>query len=190
MDDGLLPWLALAGAGALHGLNPASGWALAAVWGARRGARGIAWRALGPLAVGHLVAIGLLVTAVRQGLPVEGGAVRAMAWGLLAVAAALHCAHRTPQRLRAAAGPVSLALGAFVMAGLHGAGMAFVPALMPLCTGEGAAAGLTNALGVALAGLGVHLAAMLLVTVAMAAGVARLVRAWGARQRRGRVLHC
>lgn len=27
------PWLAVAGAGILHGLNPASGWVFAAAWG-------------------------------------------------------------------------------------------------------------------------------------------------------------
>jgi hypothetical protein len=129
MDDSLWPWLMLAGAGALHGLNPASGWALGAVWSARRGARGTAWRALGPLAVGHVAAIGLLVITVRQGMPVDGGAVRPLAWVLLAMAAALHCSHRVPLRLREAAGPVGLALGTFVMAGLHGAGSSFVPAL-------------------------------------------------------------
>jgi hypothetical protein len=32
----LWPWLTAAGAGALHGLHPAGGWALAAVWGLRR----------------------------------------------------------------------------------------------------------------------------------------------------------
>jgi hypothetical protein len=182
MDDSLWPWLTLAGAGALHGLNPASGWALAAVWSARRGARGTAWRALGPLAVGHVAAIGLLVVTVRQGMPVDGGAVRAWAWVLVAVAAALHCSHRVPLRLRAAAGPVGLALGAFVMAGLHGAGSSFVPALMPLCAGTQTA--VAHALGFALAGVGVHVAAMLLVTAAMAGGGARLMQAWRARLRR------
>ena len=180
MDDSLWPWLMLAGAGALHGLNPASGLALAAVWSARRGARGTAWRALGPLAVGHVAAIGLLVITVRQGMPVDGGAVRALAWVLVAVAAVLHCSHRVPLRLRAAAGPVGLALGAFVMAGAQGAGLALVPALMPLCVGRGASVELPGALGLALAGVGVHLAAMLLVTGAMVAGGGRLVRAWRA----------
>ena len=32
----LWPWLTAAGAGALHGLHPAGGWALAAAWGVRR----------------------------------------------------------------------------------------------------------------------------------------------------------
>ena len=35
--DSLWPWLAVAGAGALHGLNPCTGWGLAAVCGIRAG---------------------------------------------------------------------------------------------------------------------------------------------------------
>jgi|JI6StandDraft_1071083.scaffolds.fasta_scaffold122479_2 hypothetical protein len=34
----LWPWLTATGAGALHGLHPAGGWALAAAWGVRRSA--------------------------------------------------------------------------------------------------------------------------------------------------------
>lgn len=195
MDTALVPWLALAGAGALHGLNPASGWALTAVWGMRRGEGGSAWRALWPLAVGHVAAIGVLVLAVRQGIAFDGGTVRALAWALLAVAALLHCAHRTPPPVRAAAGPVGLALGAFVLAAPQGAGLALVPALMPLCVGTGASAGLPEALSLALAGLSVHLAAMLLVAGVMATGSARIVQAWRARAtthgpRRGLMTAC
>ncbi len=47
----LWPWMALAGLGALHGLNPANGWMFAAAWGvhARDGSR--ARRALPPIAI-------------------------------------------------------------------------------------------------------------------------------------------
>lgn len=184
MDDSIAPWLALAAAGALHGLHPASGWALAAAWGARRDGRGSAWRALGPLAVGHGVAIGVFALATGRGIALDG-AVRTGAWVLLAVAAVLHGSHRTPRCVRAPAGQVGLALGAFVAAGLHGAGLALVPALMPMCVGAGgsASAGVGAALGTALAGTGVHLAAMLAVTGVMATVGSRVVRAWRGRTR-------
>jgi hypothetical protein len=42
----LWPWLAVAAAGALHGLNPATGWMWAACWGLRSGDLGQALRAL------------------------------------------------------------------------------------------------------------------------------------------------
>ncbi|MEO7157782.1 MAG: hypothetical protein ABI039_09485 [Vicinamibacterales bacterium] len=40
------PWLAVVGVGALHGLNPASGWMFAAAWGDRSRNRTQALRAL------------------------------------------------------------------------------------------------------------------------------------------------
>ena len=50
-DEGTMtpwPWLAVAGVGALHGLNPATGWAFVAASGVRAGRRAPAWRALAP----------------------------------------------------------------------------------------------------------------------------------------------
>ncbi|WP_335340208.1 hypothetical protein [Collimonas arenae] len=69
----LWPWLAVAGLGAFHGLNPASGWLFAAAWGVRSRDRQKALRALIPIAVGHSASVGLLAAAVALGL-VEGGA--------------------------------------------------------------------------------------------------------------------
>jgi hypothetical protein len=52
------PWIAIAGLGALHGLNPASGWPWAAACGWRGGGNAAALRALRPLAVGlHMAAM-------------------------------------------------------------------------------------------------------------------------------------
>jgi hypothetical protein len=51
--SGWLPWLAVAGVGALHGLNPATGWLFAAVRGVRARDCGQALRALVPIAIGH-----------------------------------------------------------------------------------------------------------------------------------------
>ena len=57
---GLWPWLAVAGLGALHGLNPASGWPFAAARSLRSQGRVRALRALGPIAAGHLLSVALL----------------------------------------------------------------------------------------------------------------------------------
>jgi hypothetical protein len=54
------PWLAVAGAGALHGLNPAAGWAFAAACGMRSRDRTQSLRALLPMAVGHATSIALV----------------------------------------------------------------------------------------------------------------------------------
>src|SRR5690606_2020750 len=66
---------------------------------------------------------------------------------------------------------VGLALGSFLMSGAHGAGLMLVPALVPLCLGTGpvSEADAAGALVLALTAVGVHMAAMLLVTGAMAA---------------------
>ena len=58
------PWLALAGAGALHGLNPATGWMFAAAWGVHSHDRAQALRALMPIAVGHTTSVVLVAAAV------------------------------------------------------------------------------------------------------------------------------
>lgn len=86
-------------------------------------------------------------------------------------------------RLRKPAGPVGLALWSFGVATVHGAGLALVPALAPLCGGNGAAGGvasggdgLSTPLLFALAALGVHTLAMLAVTGAMAAAACRGVQ--------------
>ena len=65
------PWLAVAGVGALHGLNPATGWMFAAAWGVRSRDRAQALRALMPIAVGHATSVALVAAAVALG-PVDG----------------------------------------------------------------------------------------------------------------------
>jgi len=47
--------------GALHGLNPGMGWLFAVALGVQRGERRTVWRALGPLALGHALAIAAAV---------------------------------------------------------------------------------------------------------------------------------
>ena len=57
------PWLAVAGLGALHGLNPATGWILATASGLRSGDRRRALRALAPIAAGHAASVALGASA-------------------------------------------------------------------------------------------------------------------------------
>ena len=49
----LWPWVAVAGVGALHGLNPATGWVLAAARGVNAHDRMQALRALMPIGAGR-----------------------------------------------------------------------------------------------------------------------------------------
>ncbi|WP_116748353.1 hypothetical protein [Acidovorax sp. 99] len=63
MDATLWPWLAAAAMGALHGLNPLTGWGLATTWSLCARDHSMPLRALLPMAVGHLAAVAL--TAAR-----------------------------------------------------------------------------------------------------------------------------
>jgi len=168
----LLPWLAVAAAGALHGLNPATGWLLAAASGVRAGDRGHALRALVPIGVGHAASIALVAGAVTLGLALDRTVLQAAAGGLLLVAASVHVARRAKSRLRAPAGNAGLALWSFMMATAHGAGLMLVPALVPICTADASAGPITSSgsLFLALAAVALHGAAMLAVTGAIAAG--------------------
>jgi hypothetical protein len=173
--QGLWPWLAVAGVGALHGLNPATGWMLAAARGVRQRDKAQALRALLPIAAGHAASVTLVAAAVVFGLALDRGLVRAAATGLLVVVAVLHLSGRTPRMARAPAGHAGLALWSFLVSSAHGAGLMLVPALMPLCLGGASAsaqdATASDALVLALAAVAVHTAAMLAVTGLVASGV-------------------
>jgi hypothetical protein len=171
----LWPWLAVAGVGALHGLNPATGWMWAAAWGLRSRDRAQALRALMPIAVGHAASVGFVAAAVAFGLSMDRTVLQVLAGGLFVVVAVVHLCGRTPKAARSPAGHVGLALWSFMMSTAHGAGLMLVPALIPLCMGTapGRGLGASGSLMLALAAVGVHTAAMLAVTGVIAAGVCR-----------------
>jgi hypothetical protein len=171
----LWPWLAVAGVGALHGLNPATGWMWAAAWGVRSRDRAQALRALVPIAVGHATSVGLVAAAVAFGLSMDRTVLQVLAGGLFVVVAIVHLWGRTPKAARAPAGHAGLALWSFMMSTAHGAGLMLVPALIPLCMGAapGREVGASGSLMLALAAVGVHTAAMLAVTGVIATGVCR-----------------
>ena len=176
----LWPWLAVAGLGALHGLNPATGWMFAAAWGVRAHDRAQALRALMPIAVGHAASIALVAGAVALGLSMDRVVLQVLA-GALLVALAVHhlLRRRAAKRVAAPAGHAGLALWSFMMSTAHGAGLMLVPALIPLCMGDGPAReiGASGSLMLALAAVAVHTMAMLAVTGLIATGVCRGVDA-------------
>jgi hypothetical protein len=171
----LWPWFVVAGVGALHGLNPAGGWPLAAAWSLRSRDRSQALRALLPIAAGHLASVALVGAAVVWGLSMDRVVLQVLAGGLLAVTVILHLSGRIPQRARAPAGHAGLALWSFMMSTAHGAGLMLVPALIPLCAGDASVLESTGSgpLTLALAAVGVHMASMLVVTGVVAMGVCR-----------------
>lgn len=168
------PWLAIAGVGAVHALNPATGWMFAAACGVRAGDRTRVMTAMLPIGAGHIVSIALVAGAFALGLSLDRVAMQLLAGGLLAVVVLCLLSRGTPKRVRAPAGHAGLALWSFVMSTAHGAGLMLLPALMPLCFGG--AAGKVTASGsliLALAAGTVHTASMLLTTGLIAAGVFR-----------------
>jgi hypothetical protein len=100
----LWPWLAVAGVGALHGLNPATGWMLAAAWGVRSRDRVRALHALMPIAVGHATSVALVAAAVAFGVALDRVLLQTLAGGLLVVITLAHLSGRTPMPARGAAG--------------------------------------------------------------------------------------
>jgi hypothetical protein len=185
----LWPWLALAGLGAFHGINPAMGWLFAVALGLHRHSRTVLLTALLPIALGHALAIAVVALAVvLLGVVIDPRAVR-MTAGLLLISWALwHTLWGARHRPRFGMQVGLLGLGAwsFLMATTHGAGLMLVPVLIPLCLAASPAQELTAAgsLPIALAAVGVHTLAMLATTAAIALvvyqwlGVAFLRRGW------------
>ena len=65
------PWIALAGLGAFHGLNPAMGWLFAVALGLHRHSRSTVLLALVPIAIGHFLSVALVAAAfIATGLVV------------------------------------------------------------------------------------------------------------------------
>ena len=182
------PWLALAGLGIFHGLNPAMGWLFAVALGMHRKSRRLVFVSLLPIAAGHAVSIAIfagLLAATGYLIPTD--LVRVVAAALLLGWAAYHWrfGHRHRVRFGMQTGLWGLCIWSFLMATAHGAGIMLWPALMPLCfPAESGAGGSGRLLGPALAGVGTHTLAMLATTAAVAGlvydrlGVAVLRHAW------------
>ena len=185
----LWPWLTLAGLGAFHGLNPAMGWLFAVALGQHRHSRRVVLLSLLPIAIGHALAIALVVAAVLAlGVVVDLAVVR-LGGGVLLIGWAIYHAlygHRHRVRFGLSTGMTGLAVWSFLMASAHGAGLMLVPVLIPLCLAASPARELTasGSIPVSLAAVGVHTLAMLVVTGAIAVavyewlGLAFLRRGW------------
>ncbi len=176
------PWIALAGLGALHGLNPAAGWMFAAAWGVRAGDEACVRGALLPIALGHAASVAVVACALAQGLAMDRALAQSVAGMLLIGVAGWRLLRRArPRRpITAPARHAGMALWAFLMATAHGAGMMLVPALVPLCLAEDPAREITASGSwiLALGAVGVHMAAMLAAAGLVATGVCRVMVRW------------
>lgn len=179
------PWLAFAGLGMFHGLNPAMGWLFAVGLGMHRNGRRTVQLALLPMAVGHALSISVTVASVMTlGTVIDTAAIRLISGGVLIVWAGYHLVygHRHRVRVGMTVSAMGLALWSFLMATAHGAGLMLVPALLPLCTSMPAI--WSGSLLISLAAVAVHTFATLIVTGLIALvvhewlGLAFLRRSW------------
>jgi hypothetical protein len=198
----LWPWLSLLALGAFHGLNPAMGWLFAVALGLQERRLRAVTAALGPIALGHALAIGLAAIAVSTlGIVIPQRVLLAVGGAALLGFAAYKVAtrFRHPRWVGMRVGLRELVAWSFLMASAHGAGLMLVPVLVAL-RGEGVASAQAHAghlghgghasqtgsaaLLPALAAVGLHSAAMLAVAGAVAMvvyqklGVEVLRRAW------------
>ena len=122
------PWLALAGLGLFHGLNPAMGWLFAVALGLHRGNRRIVLLSLVPITVGHAAAVAAALTAVLAlGLVIDHTAVLRLAALVLIGWAVWHALYGHQRRVRVGmqTGLLGLVLWSFLGA------RASLPALFP-----------------------------------------------------------
>ena len=141
MHDTSLPWLSLLALGAAHGINPAMGWLFAVGRGLQERDRRALWRALGPLAAGHALAIG-----ASLGLAMALGQVLPLRWLRWIVAAALLgvgvdglVRHRHVRLRGMRVSARELTTWSFLMASAHGAGLMVLPFVLGAVAGPAAA---------------------------------------------------
>jgi hypothetical protein len=183
----LWAWLALAGLGAFHGLNPAMGWLFAVALGLHQHDRRVVWLSVIPIALGHALSVVLLAAAFFwAGLVIDARIVRIGA-GLVLIGWALYhwrYGHRHRVRFGMQTGLLGLGVWSFLMATAHGAGLMLWPVLMPLCIAAASEPDGAGPLATAIIGIGVHTLAMLVTTTVVAVAVYEWVgleilrRAW------------
>jgi hypothetical protein len=130
-----LLWLTVVASGIFHGLNPAMGWPLAVSAALMGQGRAAFFRALGLLALGHLLAMAaillpfaLLTELLRWQRQIRvGAALLVTGFGLWLLVQRRH--PRFLARIR----PTQLALWSFAIAIAHGAGLMLVPIYLGVC---------------------------------------------------------
>lgn len=136
-------WLAVVASGLYHGVNPGMGWPLAVSAGLMDRSPRALVMALGPLTVGHLLAIlliilpfALLVTLFEWRQQIQIGA------GLLVAGfGVFRLVNRRHPRGLARIRPTQLGLWSFVVAIAHGAGLMLLPIYLGLCRASDAGRG-------------------------------------------------
>jgi hypothetical protein len=147
MASAELPLLMLLLLGGLHGINPAMGWLFAVSLGLQHQDRRAVIRALGPLALGHGLAIALVVVgAAAIGIVVPTATLRwfvaatLVGFGLLQLVRHWH-----PRGGGMRVGFRDLTTWSFLMATGHGAGLMALPFALQLHSGSADGGGVPHA---------------------------------------------
>ena len=174
-------WPALFVLGCYHGINPGMGWLFAVALGLQEKSARAVFAALPPIALGHVVSVGLIVAlaaAAQRTLPPDamryGAAALLLAFGVYRLVRARHV-----RWVGMRVGFWGLSAWSFLMATGHGAGLMLLPflwgaaghALAPMHMGSmGALHGAppTASLGVWVSAVGVHTFGYLLTMIAIA----------------------
>ena len=150
METTFMSWLTLAGLGAFHGLNPGMGWLFAVALGMQENKRSAVWRALIPLTLGHVLAIGAAIAlAIVAGTALSPSMLR---WPVALLLAGLGVRqlyrHMHPRWAAMRVSMGGLTVWSFLMASAHGAGLMVLPVFLsmagipegPACHARGASA--------------------------------------------------
>jgi hypothetical protein len=124
-----MDWTAMIGLGAYHGINPGMGWLFAVALGMQAGRASAMWRALPPIALGHAIAVGVVVAIVAGAgvvLPLDMLKV-IIAITLVTLGGYRLWRHRHPRFGGMQVGFRDLTIWSFLMASAHGAGLMVVP---------------------------------------------------------------
>lgn len=134
--------------GAAHGINPAMGWLFAVSLGLQAQSGRAVWRALGPLALGHALAVAAaLAAAAALGVVVPVAWLRWIAAGALLGFGVFHLVrHRHPGSSRGGmtVGAKDLTIWSFIISSAHGAGLMVLPFVLG-ASSEGMSSGMAHA---------------------------------------------
>jgi hypothetical protein len=132
-------WLMLL-LGAYHGINPGMGWLFAVSLGMQEGKGSAVAKALIPIALGHALAIGIVVLAAAfLGMALPLNVIRyTVAALLVGIGIYSLMGHHHPRWVRMQVGFGDLTLWSFLMASAHGAGLMVLPILLSTSTVEAA----------------------------------------------------
>jgi hypothetical protein len=185
------PWLAVAGLGAYHGLDPSMGWLFAVALGLQDKSRSRVLNALWPIGIGHLVAVAAVIAIIggfRAFFTIDyirpAGAAVLIVFGIFR----FFWPRAHPRWVAMRVNAPELALWSFLMATAHGAGLMLFPLVLRiapnLCLSPTAMKLARHSLADATAIVLLHTGAMLIVMGAVAfivysyVGLAILRRAW------------